>query len=264
MRRLQGASSTAVHAIYFDGRTRLVLRRYVWPGFLEDEPMAPRREVDALCLADAKALPAPRVVSADLAGHEVGDGVPTILMTFLGGRAIAVPDMALLAQLAASIHATEPGKFGHDYFPWYVGTMSEPPPATRRPALWRDAIALRKDAMPSYEPTFVHRDFHPGNVLWSRGRASGVVDWANACRGPRGCDIAHCRANLLALAGRQAADEFLAAYVSLTGELYDPYWDLASIIEHGPEHWTEERLAVSEPFLARAVDAVLKGRLEHS
>ena len=107
--------------------------------------------------------------------------------------------------------------------------------------------------MPPYRPTFIHRDFHPGNVLWSRGRASGVVDWANACRGPRGCDLAHCRGNLIDLGGPEAADRFLAAYESFTGEAYHPYWEMASILEAGPSYWTPERLAQQEPRLAGLV-----------
>ena len=68
----------------------------------------------------------------------------------------------------------------------------------------------------------MHRDFHPGNVLWPHGRAS-VVDWANACRGPWGCDVAHCRDNLIRIDGQGAADRFLAEYRSLTGETLGPY-----------------------------------------
>src|SRR5205823_12280001 len=48
VRRLAGASSAAVHAVHLADGTRLVLRRYLWRGFLDDEPLAPRREVDAL------------------------------------------------------------------------------------------------------------------------------------------------------------------------------------------------------------------------
>jgi len=256
VRRLPGASSTAVHGIYFDDGKRLVLKRYIWSGLLRDEPVAPRRELEALAFAETNALPAPRVVGADVTGDELGDEVPAILMTFLPGVPVAVPDLSALAVVAAEVHATGPDGFGHDYFPWYEATVVRPPPATRRPALWEKAIALRSSAMPSYRPTFIHRDFHPGNVLWSRDRVCGIVDWANACRGPRGCDIAHCRANLLVLAGEDAADKFLAAYERLTGEQYDLYWELASIIEHSPEHWTPARLAQSEPWLARAVEAI--------
>ena len=109
--------------------------------------------------------------------------------------------------------------------------------------------------MPAYAPTFIHRDFHPGNVLWARGRVSGVVDWVNACAGPRGCDVATCRANLADLAGDRAADDFRAAYEALTGEAFHPYWDMACILENGPSCWTPEQVAASEPDLARAVAA---------
>jgi len=86
----------------------------------------------------------------------------------------------------ATIHGTDPGGFGHDYFPWYDGSCPKPPEATRRPRLWQAQSSSGPAAMPAYRPRFIHRDFHPGNVLWSRGRASGVVDWANACKGPAG------------------------------------------------------------------------------
>src|SRR6478672_6894872 len=61
VRRLPGASSAAVHGVWLSDRTRLVLRRYLWPGFLADEPVAPQREVDALAYAAGRGLPAPEV-----------------------------------------------------------------------------------------------------------------------------------------------------------------------------------------------------------
>jgi aminoglycoside phosphotransferase (APT) family kinase protein len=255
VRRLPGASSTAVHGLYAADGTRFVLRRYVWPGFLDDEPVAPRREVEALRFASAHGLPVPDVVAADIAGTDIGDGVPALLMSFLPGRALAAPDVHRLAEVAAAIHAADPEGFGHDYFPWFTGTTVAPPRTARRPRLWETAIGLWHDAAPEYTPTLIHRDFHPGNVLWWRGRPSGVVDWANACAGPWGCDVATCRANLVDLAGERAADDFLAAYESLTGEAFDPYWDMACILENGSSFWTPSQVAASEPWLARAVAA---------
>jgi Phosphotransferase enzyme family len=255
-KRLPGASSTSVHGLNLSDGTRLVLRRYVWPGFIEEEPVAPQREVDALRFAFSGGLPVPEVVAADVTGTEVGDHVPVLLMTFLPGRAIAVPDLDKLAEVAATIHDLEPGDLGHDYFPWYESTMSRPPVASTWPQLWETALELWVDAMPAYRPTFIHRDFHPGNVLWLRGRASGIVDWPAACRGPSGCDVAHCRADLIRLSDRDAADRFLASYEALTRRTYDHYWEMASILEHGPSHWTPEQLAESEPYLARAVESI--------
>jgi aminoglycoside phosphotransferase (APT) family kinase protein len=197
----------------------------------------------------------PEVVAADTSGVDIGDGVPALLMSFLAGRAVAAPDVRRLAKVVAAIHAVDPAGFGHDYFPWFTGTTVAPPPASRWPRLWETAIGLWHDAVPPYAPTFIHRDFHPGNVLWARRRLSGVVDWANACAGPRGCDVATCRANLADLAGDLAADDFRAAYEALTGEAFHPYWDMACILENGPSFWTPAQVAASEPHLARAVAA---------
>jgi len=253
VRRLAGASSTAVHGVRLADGSRFALRRYVWPGFLENEPDAPAREVDALEFARAAGLPVPDVVAADVAGSETADGIPALLMTFVPGRAVAVPDLRRLAEAAAAIHAVPADTFDHGYFPWYADTTTGPPAASRHPALWERAIDVWHHAMPAYEASFIHRDFHPGNVLWSRGSVTGIVDWANACRGPWGCDVAHCRANLIGLSGLEAADRFLVAYEAVTGASYDPFWEVASVLEHGPSWWTDEELAVSEPRLERAL-----------
>lgn len=146
--------------------------------------------------------------------------------------------------------------FGHEYFPWLDGTTLHPPEAARRRSLWERAIELRAAATPAYRATFIHRDFHPGNVLWLRGRCSGVVDWANACRGPAGCDVATCRANLIDLAGSRVADEFLAAYEATIGETHQPYWELASVLEAGASHWTAENVVEAELRLERAIEAM--------
>ena len=254
--RLPGASSTAVHRVDLADAGRIVLRRYVWPGFLEAEPDAPAREAEVLRFASHRGLPVPALIAADPSGADVGDGVPVLLMTHLAGRAVSVPDLSRLADVAASIHGVDADDLGHEYFPWYEAEMTTPPPLTRQPKLWEKAIELWRNARPVYEPTLIHRDFHPGNVLWSRGRATGVVDWANACRGPLGCDLAHCRNNLRTLADPATADEFVRVYESLTGDALDPLWIMAGHLEHDHAHWTPERLALDEPDLAAAVAAI--------
>jgi aminoglycoside phosphotransferase (APT) family kinase protein len=259
VRRLTGASSTAVHVLTLGDGSRVALRRYVWPGFLESEPEAPGREVDALRFASHAGLRVPDVLAADVTGEDIGDGVPALLMSMVPGRAVGLPDLHALAEVAAEIHAVDATAFGHDYFPWYADTTVTPPAAARRPALWERAIVVWQQEMPAFGSGLLHRDFHPGNVLWSRRRMSGVVDWANACRGPWSCDVAHCRWNLIGLGGDAAADEFLAAYESITGATYHPYWEIASTLEHGPSHWTAATVPASEDRLARALSALRAG-----
>lgn len=230
VRRLPGASSTAVHAVTLASGDVLVLRTYVWSGFLSDEPDAPRREVDALRWAADAGLPVPEVVAADPVGAEAG--VPAVLMTRIPGRAEGQPpSLDRLAALAAEIHGVDAAPFPHDWFPWCRETSTRPPAGARDRRAWERAHELWRAGPPDYRPSFIHRDFHPGNVLWQRGAPTGVVDWANACEGPPGLDIATCRWNLARWADSAAADAFVAAYERLTGTTHDPYWDLARLLE---------------------------------
>ena len=254
VRRLPGASSTAVHAIRLADGTTLVLRRYVWEKFREDEPDAPLREIEALDYARRNRLPVPEVVAADPSGVEVGDGVPALIMTRIPGRAQAAPNINALAALAAQVHEVSSAGFDHRYFPWCRDTSTAPPRECRRPQLWEWALQIWRSADPVYQPCFIHRDFHPGNVIWARGAPTGVVDWANACAGPAGIDIATCRWNLQEWAGEQAATTFVAAYEKLTGQPHHPYWDIAKIVE---DDWdmidSPQRVWAAESLLAQAV-----------
>jgi aminoglycoside phosphotransferase (APT) family kinase protein len=163
VKRLPGASSTAVHRLISPDGQSVVLRRYVWPGFLNDEPVAPARELDALRYAASHGLAVPHVLAADTAGSEVGDGVPAIVMSFVPGRALPSPDPARLADSAAAIHAADAAGFAHEYFRWFDALPARPPSAAQRPRLWERALEV-SSRVPSYRPAFIHRDFHPGNV----------------------------------------------------------------------------------------------------
>jgi Ser/Thr protein kinase RdoA (MazF antagonist) len=261
-RRLPGASSAALHRLDLADGSRLVLRRYAWRAYVAAEPDAPRRETDALCFARGHGLAVPELVAADVTGDHVGDGVPVVLVTFLSGRPEAVPDVERLAEVAGSIHEIRADDLGHEYFPWYEEEMTAPPPLTERRGLWELAIELWRSALPEYRPRFIHRDFHPGNLLWARTRLTGIVDWSAACRGPIGCDIAHCRANLRDLADAETGDRFVAAYTAATGEALDPFWVMAGHLEHDHDHWTHGRLNVDEPDLERAVRAITDQQIE--
>ena len=244
-RRLPGASSTAVHLLVLGDDRRLVLRRYAWPGFLEDEPMAPRREVDALHFAVGQGLAAPSVIAADVDGAEVEDGVPLLLMERLPGKAVGDPDVWRLAEAAAGIHrVVEP--FGHRYFRWFDRVEVRMPGNATDQSLWEWALGVWSSPPPEFRAVFIHRDFHPGNVLWSRGRVTGIVDWANACQGPAECDVATCRGNLMRSAGAHAADAFIKAYRAITGSDLHAYWEVVGVLEHGPSPWADSEVLQGE------------------
>ncbi len=73
------------------------------------------------------------------------------------------------------VHSVEPVAFPHSCFPWYADTTTAPPLLARRRILWEAALTVWHTEMPDYRPCFIHRDFHPGNILWVRGRCSGIV-----------------------------------------------------------------------------------------
>jgi hypothetical protein len=73
----------------------------------------PKRGLDALGFAGGHNLAVPHVVAADITGCDIGDSIPTILMTFLRGRALASPDPIRLAETAATVHAVDPSGFAH-------------------------------------------------------------------------------------------------------------------------------------------------------
>lgn len=253
---LDGASSAAVFRVEFSTGAPVVVRRYVWTQYLHAEPDAPRREVDALLHAGAAGLPVPRVLHADPYGDAgAGDGVPLVVMTLLAGRPTASPDPGRTADVAARVHAVDPGAFAPVFQPWCQDPRPDPPPTATRPEAWAEAIDRWIDGPPRFVPAFIHRDFHPGNLLWD-GETCGIVDWANACIGPVDVDVAHCRANLRRWAGPAAAERFVDAYAARTGHRLDPFWIMAGHLEHDASHWTPAQVAADEDDLLAALAAL--------
>jgi aminoglycoside phosphotransferase (APT) family kinase protein len=234
-----GATSSTLHRLVLerDGeRWHLVLRRFTNAAWLADEPDLVAHEAAALRLASRASVPTPDVVAADEQGACCD--VPALLMTRLPGTVeLRPPDRARwlhgLAEAIAPVHAIEADEFPWRYAPYNDVTRLEPPAWSRVPALWARAIEIVNGPRPAARERFIHRDYHPTNVLWHDGRVSGVIDWTVACRGPAPIDVAWCRRNLASLYGMGAADQFLAAYRSIAGSAYDhhPYWDLIVIIE---------------------------------
>lgn len=215
--------------------TNFVLRRHtMWGGGCGDPEMA-RQEAWALTTASTVDIPAPGLIAFDTGGE---DHCPLTLMSFLPGRVDLHPtDVdAWLGELSRAmfvIHQTPADDAPCDYFPWFFAEKLAPPAWSKQPDAWARAIEVALGPAPVGHAHFIHRDFHPCNVLFEDGRVSGVVDWPNACRGQAGVDIAHCRWNLALMYGVDMADRFVDAYRDLTDEgwEYHPYFDLVEICE---------------------------------
>ncbi|HVE92852.1 MAG TPA: aminoglycoside phosphotransferase family protein, partial [Actinomycetota bacterium] len=196
-----------------------------------DDDTAPQ-EWDRLNCASAVEVPTPEPVAIDASGAWFG--APALVMRRLNGRPLHAPaDLdTWLREIAQALIAVAGGpRRGvpaavRERRPW------QPPRGLRLTALTGPAVDLLQRELPKVPrrgQVFAHCDFHPGNLLWSRGRLSGVVDWSAARLAPRAWDVAYCRADLCVLLGLRAADRMLEHYERISGARLEhlPLYDLA-------------------------------------
>ncbi|MEX1007899.1 MAG: aminoglycoside phosphotransferase family protein [Acidimicrobiia bacterium] len=262
-RALRGGMSSAVHeiAVQLTGGavTQVVLRRYVRPEVNLEEPDIAEREQHALQLTEATDIPTPRLLGCDPTGTDAG--VPSLLMSRLPGRLVWSPThmevwLRRLAAVLAPIHATPlPAQHGIRPFAPYEPERWDPPPWLRRPSLWSRAVDIFHGPVLDAPNVFIHRDYHPGNVLWRRGRVAGVVDWQAASIGPASIDVGFCRLNLLRRFDFQVAARFTDLCEDLTHTRYHPWAEVVLLVDvldsgHDTPPRDQETL---EGMLARAL-----------
>jgi aminoglycoside phosphotransferase (APT) family kinase protein len=240
-----------------DGGTRhLVLRTIVNVEHAEDWL---NREAGALSLLTGTDVPAPGLVAVDpTAAH---CEYPSLLMTYLEGRTV-LDDEGLEARVPAlarqlmTIHALQPAKRPRKYVTLTAADTVVTPKGADA-AAWAAAINVIREPAPPYEGRFLHRDFHPGNVLFdvpparpAGARITGVVDWAATSWGPPDLDVAHCSTNLALLHGPAWGLRFAEAYEEAGGVLAAAaserlYWRVRDGLA-----FSEEVQLVSQPWRA--------------
>lgn len=208
-----------------------MLRRWDRPDLVGEAPDNVANEVRALEAARAVLGPVvPEPLAADRLGRTVG--CPAVLMTCVPGTPVVGDlDVGRLAEPAARLHTADlPGGLT-GYRPWFDPDRVAVPRWTHAPAAWATLLDTVRGSEPAGSVAFLHRDYHPGNVLWAEGAISGIVDWVSACLGPAGVDVAHTRTNLALVDGVDAADAYLAAYSALVpGYRHDRSWDARDLV----------------------------------
>ncbi|BEL05637.1 hypothetical protein Q0Z83_038280 [Actinoplanes sichuanensis] len=272
VRPLTGGWTSTMSTLTGDDGDRAVLRLMTKEPWRRHAAGLLAREATVQQQLDGSPIPAPRSIALDLSGTAAG--APAHLMSWLPGRLrldSATDDvLATLAQTLVDIHHFEPGRNRpRDYQSWAPPSKRVMSPWMRRPELWSRAFELLEQPAPDYAGRFLHRDFHLGNLLWSRGRISGVVDWVETSWGPADLDVAHASTYLAMLHGIEASVRFTDAYRRRTDACRDEdrfrYWNVMDIVGYLPDPvkvvqpWRDSGLDISDD-LARGR---LEQRLEH-
>ncbi|MEY2471979.1 MAG: hypothetical protein QOK28_1308 [Actinomycetota bacterium] len=212
--------------------------------FREGDDSAPQ-EWSRLQFAQRVTVPVPEPVAVDL--EATWFGRPAIVMSRLTGRPIVDPKeadawLASLARALIELHETAvDGADGALTRPPLAETW-RPPPGHHDPLTSRAVNAVRAHlpALTS-EHVFTHGDFNPSNVLWSRGRVSGVVDWSAARLDSRWSELAYCRGAVCLLLGPDVADRLADAYTNIVGYASDEVavYDLMAV---SSQHYLAESL----------------------
>ncbi|MFC5402606.1 phosphotransferase family protein [Cohnella soli] len=277
--RLLGGISTPIYRLKLraEGNERdVVLRLFKDEDWLKQEPDLVSREAVSLRRAALNGeVPTPQVIAVDETGATCG--VPATLMSRLKGSVVLEPAdrggwLDGLARALVAVHRVEPGDLPWGYRPYSNIADLDAPSWSSIPEQWKRAVAIIEATRPAFVPQFIHRDYHPANVLWSTdGEVSGIVDWVNGCIGPAGVDVGHCRVNLAQLHGVDAADEFLERYRELAGDRfdYDPYWDFVTLFDFGDEEpdvyqgWTALGMTgLTKELIIERLDTYLLSLLE--
>ena len=267
VRRLSGGWTSTILGLTARDGERAVLRLMTKEPWRTHAAQLLGRESEVQGQLVGTKVPAPRSLAVDPVGACAGS--PAHLMTWLpGSLELTRADEGLLRRLArllVDIHDHDPGSaVPRTYQSWATPSKRVVPEWAQRPEVWKQAFEELEQPPPAYRGTFLHRDFHLGNVLWDRGEVTGVVDWVETSWGPAGLDVAHTATYLAMLHGVDAADRFTSAYGDLSGEhpggRDQRYWDVMDVVGYLPDP-----AKVVQPWrdVGREVsDQVARSRLE--
>lgn len=207
-------------------RRSVVLKRY--DSYEGDAAGALAHEAAVLRALEAVDLPTPTVVAlCDEA----------LLTDLLPGGADLVPldmtrKLARMAEAILALHSShslraiaQPAVLKPRQYEW-----------VRDPAMRTAAEALVAKPPEAHNAVPTHGDFQHFNMLWSRGKLTGLLDWSGIWMGPPEIDVSHCRLNLAVLYSVEVAEQFRTIYESVAGRAVDPWHDVYRLGNYS-ERW---------------------------
>lgn len=266
-----GARVVNVQALHYDqGPWRLSI---AYRGRTTDAVLrAPTPRIDATMVATAAAalevanqyaLPAPRLMDADLQG--VVAGVPTTLETIAPGTTTWPPPLSAerlrtAGAALACVHAVAMAPREHLPFrprPIAVDDFAADRRSGRMPTtrLLRAADELiATHGLPPGEPVYVHGDVWPGNLVWTGNEITALIDWKTAGVGAPGVDLCELRKQVAITFGPEAPAHVLDGWERATGTRARDvaYWDAVAAL-NTPTELNGTATARRDAFLRAAL-----------
>lgn len=217
------------------GEVRLAVKR------MSDDPDPERAAADfhGLRIARKHGIPAPEPLYLDRTGDLLG--LPGIVTGFIEGEQVSRPEDVRawavdIARMLLRVHDARPSAEdrsqiydGREMGLYFLGghwpeTMAGHP--LTAPIF--EAVLELRTSLRHVRPVFLHMDYWPGNILWSQGRISGLVDWDASSYGDPALDVGYFRMNMYLRGIKEAAGIFLDYYESESGPVENlGFWELA-------------------------------------
>ena len=195
----------------------------------------------ALEVAERHALPAPRLIAADIDGVEAG--VTTTLETLVPGSTTWPPPptaerLRAAGATLARVHSVTMTPREHLPFrprPIAVDDFAADRRSGRMsttPLLESADELIATQGLPPGETVFVHGDVWAGNILWAGDDVAALIDWKTAGVGAPGVDLGELRKQVAMTFGPEAPDLVLDGWERTTGtEAKDvAYWDAVAAL----------------------------------
>lgn len=216
--RIEGgvsALTSGIELAHGDGRTeRLVVRQLSPRGFKDaTEQAGAVLEHDVVSALHARGLPVARPRYVDTSCTLLPS--PYVIYEFVVGSS-ANPNSRQMAEsmadLLVRLHAV-----GTENLPAGLPRRDSPLPELRAMPNASTAEDVARRWRGDREPTLLHGDYWPGNVLWRDGEVVALVDWEDVAIGDPLSDLACARVELHCAADESAAQRFTQRYLAQTG-----------------------------------------------
>lgn len=222
---LSGGITSTMLALEDAAGGQSVLRLMTNEPWRTHGPVLTTREQSAQRALAATPVPAPVTLGLDADGQVAG--VSAHLMSRLVGEPTVRVDasaLVLMTNMLATIHDVHPTESFRPFQSWAWEAKWVIPAWTKQPASWQRAFDMLAEEPPTFDPTFLHRDFSHRNLLWDCGELCGVVDWVETSIGPAWLDAGHAATNLALAFGPEPAKTLVESYAAATGSRPDSYW----------------------------------------